>query len=108
MRRAAWGTERKHSFNFCLYFQILCCSFWKFSEKGASRLPFERKYLNTLQKNINNNKYTQRSVNCKFGLQSNLIFRVKPTRTTSIEKYFTTRILINLVKDAIVERRLFS
>lgn len=55
---------------------ILSCSFWKFSEKGASRLPFERKYLNTLQI-INNNIH--KKCDWKFGLNSNLIFRVKNT-----------------------------
>jgi hypothetical protein len=49
--------------------------------------------------------YTTRS---EYKLSNN--FRVKTdTSTTSIEKYFTTKwILINLVKEAIVERRLFS
>jgi hypothetical protein len=82
--------------------------FLEIFRKGSQPPSFWTEIPQHIAKNINNNKYTQRSVNCKFGLQSNLIFRVKTTRTTSIEKYFTTWILINLVKDAIVERRLFS
>ena len=66
------------------------CSFWKFSEKGASRLPLNGNNLNTLLLILPNNKKN-----------------IKKTRTTSIEKSFTT-FNYYLVKDAIVDRRLFS
>merc|ERR1711963_1127959 len=66
------------------------CSFWKFSEKGASRLPLNGNNLNTLLLILPNNKKN-----------------TKKTRTTSIEKSFTT-FNYYLVKDAIVDRRLFS